>query len=95
MNISQPILCFILILLHLKQQKLLNDRYVETYYKLPSLPLYMAFLHIFSLRNIHFYVNRLKFHIVEFYNYENPDPNSPNDYIGQKDEGMFRFIKYM
>ena len=49
----------------------------------------------FDVRNIHFYVNKLKFHIVEFYNYKNPDPNSPNDYIGEIGEGMFRFIKYM
>ena len=49
----------------------------------------------FDVRNIHFYVNKLKFYIVEFYNYKNPDPNMPDEYSGEKDEGMFKFIKYM
>ena len=46
--------------------------------------------------NIHFYVNRCGFHIVEFYNSHHPDPNDP-DIAGQLDEqfpdGMFRFEK--
>ena len=50
----------------------------------------------FEKRNIHFYVNRLKFHIVEYYNSKNPDPNMPNDYTGSEDfDGMFRFEKVM
>ena len=49
----------------------------------------------FDARNIHFYVNKLKFYIVEFYNYKHPDPNSPDEYIDEKFAGMFRFIKYM
>ena len=31
----------------------------------------------FEKRNIHFYVNRCGFHIVEFYNSHHPDPNDP------------------
>ena len=50
----------------------------------------------FEKRNIHFYVNRCGFHIVEFYNDHHPDPNDP-DIAGQLDEqfpdGMFRFEK--
>ena len=50
----------------------------------------------FEQRNIHFYVNRCGFHIVEFYNSHHPDPNDP-DIAGQLDEqfpdGMFRFEK--
>ena len=50
----------------------------------------------FEKRNIHFYVNRLKFHIVEYYNSKNPDPNMPNDYTDSEDfDGMFRFEKVM
>ena len=49
----------------------------------------------FETRNIHFYVNKLKFHIVEFYNKKNPDPNMPEDYEGSDNEGMFRFVKKM
>ncbi len=50
----------------------------------------------FEKRNIHFYVNRCGFHIVEFYNSHNPDPNDP-EMAEQMDEqfpeGMFRFEK--
>ena len=52
----------------------------------------------FEKRNIHFYVNRCGFHIVEFYNSHHPDPNDP-DMAEQVDEqfpdGMFRFEKRM
>lgn len=50
----------------------------------------------FEKRNIHFYVNRCGFHIVEFFNSHHPDPNDPEE-SGQMDEqfpdGMFRFEK--
>lgn len=50
----------------------------------------------FEKRNIHFYVNRCGFHIVEFYNSHHPDPDDP-DAAEQMDdqfpEGMFRFMK--
>ena len=50
----------------------------------------------FEKRNIHFYVNRCGFHIVEFFNKFHPDPNDP-DMAAQMDEqfsdGMFRFEK--
>lgn len=52
----------------------------------------------FEKRNIHFYVNRCGFHIVEFFNKYHTDPNEPecseeaeNEYF----EGMFRFEKIM
>ena len=50
----------------------------------------------FEKRNIHFYVNRCGFHIVEFFNSRHPDPNDP-EMAKQTDEqfsdGMFRFVK--
>lgn len=46
----------------------------------------------FDKRNIHFYVNRLKFKIVEYFNEKHPDPNMPND-IYEEDDGMFEFEK--
>jgi len=50
----------------------------------------------FQKRNIHFYVNRCGFHIVEFFNSHHPDSNNP-DTDRQIDEqfqdGMFRFEK--
>lgn len=51
----------------------------------------------FEKRNIHFYVNRCGFKIVEFYCSHNPDPheyafNSPEQ---EGDDEMFRFEKCM
>ena len=53
----------------------------------------------FEKRNIHFYVNRCGFHIVEFYNSHHPDPNAPDTEREEPDDqfpdGMFRFEKRM
>ncbi|MCR4622876.1 MAG: GNAT family N-acetyltransferase [Clostridiales bacterium] len=52
----------------------------------------------FEKRNIHFYVNRCGFHIVEFYNSHHPDPNDPdagNEADERFPDGMFRFEKRM
>ncbi len=52
----------------------------------------------FEKRNIHFYVNRCGFHIVEFFNSRHPDPNetdTPEDSDDQFGDGMFRFEKVM
>ena len=48
----------------------------------------------FEKRNIHFYVNRCGFHIVEFYNSHHPDPND-RDIMEADSDGMFRFQKVM
>lgn len=50
----------------------------------------------FEKRNIHFYVNRCGFHIVEFFNSHHPDPNDPDaseQIDDQFQDGMFRFEK--
>ncbi|MBR1752182.1 MAG: GNAT family N-acetyltransferase [Ruminococcus sp.] len=48
----------------------------------------------FEKRNIHFYVNRCGFHIVEFFNSHHADPNDPDGSDGTlSDDGMFRFEK--
>lgn len=50
----------------------------------------------FETRNIHFYVNKCGFHIVEFYNAHHPDPHEPGageDTSGG--DGFFRFEKVM
>ena len=50
----------------------------------------------FEKRNIHFYVNRCGFHIVEFFNSHHPDPNDPdlhNADTAEDMDGMFRFQK--
>ena len=52
----------------------------------------------FETRNIHFYVNKCGFHIVEFFNCKHPDPHDPE--TGEEEDyeeggGMFRFEKVM
>lgn len=52
----------------------------------------------FETRNIHFYVNRCGFHIVEFFNSHHPDPNDEESLEvtdEQFPDGMFRFEKRM
>ncbi len=47
----------------------------------------------YEKRNIHFYVNRCGFHIVEFFNPSHKDQKIPDDRVGG--EYFFRFEKYM
>ncbi|MGN0639580.1 MAG: GNAT family N-acetyltransferase [Oscillospiraceae bacterium] len=47
----------------------------------------------FDRRNIHFYVNVCGFHIVEFFNEKHPMPDTPEDFVGDGNEGMFEFRK--
>ena len=49
----------------------------------------------FEKRNIHFYVNVCGFHITEFFNEKHPMPDTPEDFIGDGNEGMFAFQKVM
>ena len=50
----------------------------------------------FETRNIHFYVNKCGFHIVEFFNRFHPDPHDTETGDGnEENDGMFRFEKRM
>lgn len=49
----------------------------------------------FEKRNIHFYLNKCGFHIVEFQNEYNPSLDPPEDFIGDGGDGMFVFQKRM
>ncbi|MFC4631406.1 GNAT family N-acetyltransferase [Promicromonospora alba] len=56
----------------------------------------------FEQRNIHFYVNKCGFHIVEFFNERHPDPHDLHGAEADEDhaeepggEGFFRFEKVM
>lgn len=48
----------------------------------------------FEKRNIHFYVNKCGFHIVEFYNPHHPDPHSTSEDVAGGDY-FFHFEKKM
>ncbi|MCI9408119.1 MAG: GNAT family N-acetyltransferase [Clostridia bacterium] len=47
----------------------------------------------FEKRNVHFYINRLGFHAVEFFNPHHKDTSIPDDMIGG--DYFFRFEKVM
>lgn len=49
----------------------------------------------FEKRNIHFYVNKCGFHIVEFYNERRPDPHAPGPAGLPDGDEAFRFQKEM
>lgn len=49
----------------------------------------------FDKRNIHFYVNVCGFHITEFFNEKHPMLDTPDDFVGDGNEGMFAFMKQM
>ncbi len=49
----------------------------------------------FEKRNIHFYVNKCGFHIVEFYGRFHKDPHVSYDHEEMDDDEMFRFEKRM
>lgn len=65
----------------------------------PQVKVWETITPYFEKRNIHFYVNRCGFHIVEFFNKHHPNPNDPEENDLPPDEqfpdGMFRFEKYI
>lgn len=65
---------------------------IETLY--PNTKIWETCTPYFDKRNIHFYVNKLGFHIVEFLNEKNPEPDWDKDHP-MRDEEMFRFEKVM
>jgi GNAT superfamily N-acetyltransferase len=70
---------------------------IEDYY--PETRVWATATPYFEKRNIHFYVNRCGFHIVEFYNKFHPEKfstvNSAEDGSDLNEEGFFRFEKIM
>ena len=63
----------------------------------PEVKIWETMTPYFEQRNIHFYVNRCGFNIVEFFNKFHPDPNMTEADVKEFDEqfpdGMFRFEK--
>ena len=73
-------------------------RKVEKLY--PETKVWITCTPYFEKRNIHFYVNKCGFHIVEFFNDHHPDPHEPDDESydpgkGDDNDGMFLFEKRM
>ena len=62
--------------------------------KYPQVKVWETVTPYFEKRNIHFYVKRCGFHIVEFLNSHHPDPNDP-DGDNLMNDGMFRFEKVL
>jgi len=61
----------------------------------PQTKVWVTYTPYFERRNIHFYVNVCRFHIIEFFNEKHPIPNTPEDFIGDGNEGMFKLKKQM
>lgn len=64
----------------------------------PEVKVWETMTPYFKTRNIHFYVNRCGFHIVEFFNSHHSNPNDSDmadEGSETRDEGMFRFEKRM
>lgn len=61
--------------------------------KYPDVRIWETHTPYFERRNIHFYVNKLGFRIVEFLCPQNPGPDGPDDIPGG--EYFFRFEKVM
>ena len=57
----------------------------------PEITVWETVTPYFEKRNIHFYVNRCGFHIVEFYHAHHRDPHDDDDEISE----MFRFEKIL
>ena len=64
--------------------------------KHPKTKLWETATPYFEKRNIHFYINKCGFKIVEYYNKYHPDPNQTVSTItNEEDDDMFRFEKSM
>ena len=64
----------------------------------PEVKVWETMTPYFETRNIHFYVNRCGFHIVEYFNSHHPDCNDPDrseETDGGSLDGMFRFEKHI
>ena len=68
-----------------KAWKAIEEKYPET-------KIWETHTPCFEKRNIHFYVNKCGFKIVEYFNKNHPNTHMPE---GQEDEEFFRFEKVM
>ena len=59
----------------------------------PQIEIWETVTPYFEKRNIHFYVNKCGFNIIEFYHKYHPDPNGPHDNKDDEEHEMFRFQK--
>ena len=73
----------------------LPDASIEALY--PETKVWETCTPYFEKRNIHFYVNKCGFHIVEFYNEHHVDPNGLSADTNEQEgpDERFRLIKVM
>lgn len=65
---------------------------IESLY--PDITVWKTCTPYFEKRNIHFYVNVCKFHVVEFFNARHKEPNQQNNFTDENFE-MFELMKRM
>ncbi len=59
----------------------------------PEITIWETYTPYFETRNIHFYVNKCKFKIVEYFNQKHCMPKESNDVDNDINDNMFRFEK--
>ncbi|MCR5085036.1 MAG: GNAT family N-acetyltransferase [Succinivibrionaceae bacterium] len=59
----------------------------------PTVRIWETVTPYFERRNLHFYINCLGFHAVEFFNLHHPDPHDPSSLEDSPSAGAFRFEK--
>ncbi|MBR1729613.1 MAG: GNAT family N-acetyltransferase [Selenomonadaceae bacterium] len=95
-NHNELLLLFVNVDFHSKGIGYATWQAIEKIY--PETKIWSTVTPYFDKRNIHFYVNKCGFHIVEFYNPHNLDPRM-NEHIDQMNgdyfDYFFRFEKYM
>ncbi len=67
--------------------------WLEIEKRVPEVKVWETCTPYFEKRNIHFYVNRCGFHIVEFFCSRHPGPDSAD--ASSEEDGFFRFEKRM
>ncbi len=91
-NINELLLFYVKVGCHSKGIGLSAWQEIEKIY--PETKIWETVTPYFEKRNIHFYVNKCGFHIVEFYNLHNKMKGNQTEEI-QGDEYFFRFSKSM
>lgn len=93
-NINELLLIYIRVDCHSKGLGLAAWKSIEKLH--PETKIWETVTPYFEKRNIHFYVNKCGFHIVEFYNPYNKDPHfADEDTTIQGGDYFFRFEKDM
>ena len=95
-EVKRGLLDFILVKVEYQGQGIGQKMWKEIETLYPEVEVWEATTPYFDVRNIHFYVNKLKFKIVEFYNTKHKESIDLADNFSENlDSRVFRFEKVM